>query len=185
MAFITTSVHNVDADDMDKLRHLLDYLSATQNRGIVLRVGDIMTVRAFTDASYGVHQSSVKSNTGCAIVLGEARVMSAYSSKQKIVTKSSTEAELVASPDSAAQATHLKNCMEKQIYFVGLVVIYQNSLNCMALIKRGELGSERSHNNNIRQFCVAEKVADDDVVIEHINTDLMHANVLAKQVQGA
>jgi hypothetical protein len=32
---------------------------------------------------------------------------------------------------------------------------------------------------------VAEKVADEDVVIEHLSTDLMHANVLTKPVQGA
>jgi hypothetical protein len=32
---------------------------------------------------------------------------------------------------------------------------------------------------------VAEKVADEDVVIEHLNTDLMHANLLTKPVQGA
>ena len=68
----------------------------------MLRVGGIMTVRAFIDASYGVHQASEKSHTGCAIVLGEAGVLSARSSKQKLVTKSSTEADFVGLSDSAA-----------------------------------------------------------------------------------
>ncbi len=56
VAFLTTRVHDVDADGTNMLRRLLGYLRATKNRGIVLRVGDIMTVRAFIDASYGVHQ---------------------------------------------------------------------------------------------------------------------------------
>ncbi len=47
-------------------------------------------------------------------------------SKQTIVTKSSTEAVLVGLSDSAAQATHLKNFVEKQGYSVGWVVIYQD-----------------------------------------------------------
>ncbi len=72
VTFLTAWVH--DVDDMKKLRHLLDYLRTTKNRGIVLRVGDKMTVRAFINASYRVHQSSGKSHTGCHTVLGGARV---------------------------------------------------------------------------------------------------------------
>ena len=185
VAFLTTRVHDVDADDMGKLKRLLGYLRATPNRGVVLRVGNIMTVRAFIDASYGVHASSGKSHTGCAIVLGEAGVLSARSSKQKIVTKSSTEAELVGLSDSAAQAIHLKNCVSEQGYSVGPVVIYQDNLSCMALMKRGGPGSERSRHINIRHFWVAERVTNGDVVIEHLSTNLMHANVLTKPVQGA
>jgi len=40
-----------------------------------------MTIRAFIDASYGVHQSIEKSYTGCAVVLGEAGVLSTCFSK--------------------------------------------------------------------------------------------------------
>ena len=54
-----------------------------------------MVVKAYIDAAYGVHQDSGKSHTGCAVVLGEAGPTFAKSAKQKIVTKSSTEAELV------------------------------------------------------------------------------------------
>jgi hypothetical protein len=89
---LTTRVRDVGANDMGKLRRLLGYLRATPNRGIVLHVGDIMTVRALIDASYGVHQSGKRSNTGCVTVIGETRVLSAHFSKQKIVTKSSSEA---------------------------------------------------------------------------------------------
>ncbi len=88
---MATRVHAVDEDDIGKLKHVFGYLRATSNRGIVLDVWGIMTVRAFIDASYGVHQVSGKSHTGCAIVLDEVGVMSARSSKQKIVTKFSAE----------------------------------------------------------------------------------------------
>ncbi len=64
------------------------------------------------------------------------------------------------------------------------MVIYQDNLSYMVLVKLGVPGSERSHHINIRHFWVAEKVADKDVVNEHLSTDLMHANVIAKPVQG-
>ena len=93
-----------------KLKRLLGYLRATPNRGVVLRMEGIIIVRAFID---GVHASSGRSHTGCTIVLGEARVLSSRSSKQKILTKSITEAHLDGLSDSAAHAIHLKNCVSE------------------------------------------------------------------------
>ena len=55
----------------------------------------------------------------------------------------------------------------------------------MALMKRGRPGSERPCHINSRHFWVAEKVTDEDVVIKLLSTDIMHANVLTKHVQGA
>ena len=105
---------------MGKLKRVLGYLRATSNRGIVLRVGGIMTVRALIDAFYGVHQASKKSHAGFVIVLGEAGVLSDRSSKENIVTKSSTEAKLVGLSDSTAQAIHHTIFLEKQGYSVVL-----------------------------------------------------------------
>jgi hypothetical protein len=185
VGFLTTRVHAVDADDMAKLRRLLGYLLATRDRGIVLRVGEHMRVRAYIDAAYGVHQESGKSHTGCAIVLGAAGTVLAKSAKQKIVTKSSTEAELVGLSDTASLAIHLRNFVRAQGYDTGPAIIYQDNLSTMALMKRGGPGTERSRHINIRHFWVHEKVADGEIAIEHLGTELMHANALTKPVQGA
>jgi hypothetical protein len=112
-------------------------------------------------------------------------VIAARSSKQNIVTKSNTEAELVGLSDSVAQAIHLKKFVIGQSYSIGPVVVYQDNLSCMALMKRGGPGSERSRHINIRHFWVAERVVAEEVVIEHLSTDLMYANALTKPVQGA
>jgi len=55
VAFLTTRAHDVDEEDMGKLKRVFVYLRATSNRGIVIRAGGSMIVRAFIDASYGVH----------------------------------------------------------------------------------------------------------------------------------
>jgi hypothetical protein len=170
---------------MEKLKRLLGYVLGTRDRGIVLRIGESMIVKVYIDAAYGVHQDSGKSHTGCAIVLGEAGPLYAKSGKQKIVTKSSTEAELVGLSDSASQAIHLRNFVTSQGYDVGPAIIYQDNLSTMALMKRGGPGSERSRHINIRQFWVSEKVDDGEVLIEHLGTADMFANVLTKPVQGA
>ena len=144
-----------------------------------------MTVKAYIDAAYGVHQDSGKSHTGCVIVLGAGGPLLAKSSKQKIVTKSSTEAELVGLSDTATLAIHLRNFVLDQGYEIGPAVVYQDNMSCMALMKRGGPGSERSRHINIRHFWLSERVDKGEVVIEHLGTEEMFANVLTKPVQGA
>jgi hypothetical protein len=89
VAFLSTRINGCNIDDLAKLRRLLGCIGHTRTRGIVLRIGRTMVVKAFIDAAYGVHQDSGKSHTGCAIVLGESGPIFAKS------CKSSTEAEVV------------------------------------------------------------------------------------------
>jgi hypothetical protein len=185
VAFLSTRVTMTDIDDLAKLRRLLGYIRYSHTRGIVLRVGDTMVVRAFIDAAYGVHQDSGKSHTGCAIVLGEAGPIFAKSAKQKIVTKSSTEAELVGLSDTASQAIHLRNLIIAQGYDLKPAVIFQDNMSCMALIKRGGPVSERSRHIHIRYFWLTERVTQEEVTVKHLGTEDMFANILTKPVQGA
>jgi hypothetical protein len=185
VSFLSTRVKVCDVDDMSKLRRLLGYILGTRHRGIILCIGEQMTVKAYIDAAYGVHQDSGKSHTGCVIVLGACGPLLAKSSKQKIVTKSSTEAELVGLSDTATLAIHLRNFVLDQGYEIGPAVVYQDNMSCMALMKRGGPGSERSRHINIRHFWLKERVAKGEVIIEHLGTEKMFANVLTKPVQGA
>jgi hypothetical protein len=143
-----------------------------------------MEVHAFIDAAYGVHTESGKSHAGCVIVLGQAGPVYCQSTKQKIVTKSSTEAELVALSDMASQALHVRNFLISQGYDIGPVVIHQDNMSCMALVKRGSPASGRSRHIDIRYFWLKERLDSNEVRIEHLETGLMFANLLTKPVQG-
>eukprot|EP01034_Spumella_vulgaris_P043741 gene43741-54354_t len=184
VSFLTTRIHACDEDDMGKLRRLLGYIRGTKERGITLRIGESMTVKAYIDAAYGVHLESGRSHTGCAIVLGDAGPLFAKSAKQKNVTKSSTEAEIVGLSDTASQAIHLRNFVIAQGYETGPAVIYQDNMSCMALMKRGGPSSERSRHISIRHFWVKERVDGGEITIEHLGTADMFANALTKPVQG-
>ena len=183
VSFLTTRALVCDMDDMAKLHRVLGYLKKTRDRGIVLRIGEFISVEAYIDAAYGVHTSSGKSHTGCAIILGSGPVF-VKSTKQKIVSKSSTEAELIALSDSASQAVWVANFIYSQGYDVGPVVLHQDNMSCMALVKRGSPASERSRHIDIRYFWVKQLVDGKAAVVKHLATELMHANVLTKAVQG-
>ena len=86
-------------------------------------------VSTYIDAAYGVHTTSGRSHTGCTITLGRGPVH-IKSSKQKTVTKSSTEAELMGLSDMAGQAIHLRNFVIAQGYTLGPAILYQDNMSC-------------------------------------------------------
>jgi hypothetical protein len=185
VAFLTTRVQVCDKDDLGKLTRLLGYLVGTPHRGIVLRVGESVSVSAYIDAAYGVHTASGKSHTGCTIFVGLGGSVYSKSGKQKIVTKSSTEAELVALSDTASVALFLRNFVAAQGYETGPAILYQDNMSTMALMKRGGPASERSRHIDIRHFWLKEREAMGEVKIVHMPTEEMVANVLTKPLQGA
>jgi hypothetical protein len=185
VAFLTTRAQHPDSDDMAKLRRVLGYVAATRHRGIVIKFGDSPQVHGYIDAAYGVHSDSRKSHTGCAVIIGHGGPVHVKSAKQKIVTKASTEAELVGLSDSAGSVIHCRNFLLAQGLSLGPAILHQDNQSTMALVKRGRACSERTRHIDIRYFWIKERVDAGEVIIQYLKTTDMHANALTKPVQGA
>ena len=135
------------------------------------------------DASYSVH-SDGRSHTGSCVVIGNIGAVHSRSSKQMIVTKSSTEAELVGLSDSANQGIFIRIFLIAQGYKMEPVTIYQDNQSCMALVERGRSGAERTRHIQIRYFWVKERVVIGEVRVEYLRSEDMYVNVLTKPLQG-
>ena len=184
VSFLTSRVGVYDIDDLGKVRRLLGYIRKTRTAGVCFRIGSDMIIRVYVDAAYGVHIHDGKSHSGAYTVLGAGGPLEAKSGKQKNVTKSSTEAELVALSDHAGRGINLRNFLAGQGYGVVPVIIYQDNLSCMAIMARGGPTSERSRHINIRYFWLCERIKLGEVTLVHRATNLMYANVLTKPLQG-
>ena len=185
VAYLATRVTKCTEDDLEKLKRVLRYVANTREKGVVLRPGVMgICVRVYVDAAYGVH-SDGKSHSGSCIVIGDVGPVHCKSSKQSIVTKSSTEAELVALSDSANQGLYLRNFLKEQGHSMGPVIIYQDNTSCMALVGRGRSGAERTRHIGIRYFWLRERIETGEAVVEHKGTKEMYANILTKPLQGS
>ena len=185
IAFLATRVTKCTEDDLEKLRRVLRYIAGTRDNGVVFRPGVLgICVRVYVDAAYGVHADG-KSHTGSCVAIGDVGSVHCKSSKQSIVTKSSTEAELVALSDSANQGLYLRNFLKDQGYKMGPIVIYQDNTSCMALVDRGRSGAERTRHIGIKYFWLSERVTRGEAEVGHKGTKEMYANLLTKPLQGA
>ncbi len=96
----------------------------------------ILQVTAYMDASFASHYDS-KSHTGVAVFIGGAMVFAA-SQKQKCITKSPTESELVGLMDNVSFIELFEEffCFithtEKQFH-----LIYQDSTSVILLVTKG------------------------------------------------
>ena len=83
-----------------------------------------MVLFAYIDASYGTHPDG-KSHTGVCMLLGKGAFY-VQSCKQKIVSKSSTEAEIVAVSDGISEVIWARNFLLGQGVQLGPDAIHSN-----------------------------------------------------------
>ena len=185
VAYLATRVTRCSVDDLAKLERLLKYVNETKDRGVVFEAGTKgIVVSVLIDAAYGVHPDG-RSHTGSCVVVGMRGAVHSKSAKQQIVTKSSTEAELVALSDSTNQALHLRHFIIGQGHACGPVTVYQDNMSCMSLIERGRSAAERTRHIAIRYFWLKERVDQGEARVRHLGTKEMYANLLTKPLQGA
>ena len=150
VAFLCTRVREPTSDDESKLTRVIRYLRGTKDLTLQLRANNLNIVKLWVDGAFAVHEG-MKSHTGGVMLLGKGSAYSA-SRKQKINTKSSTEAELVAIDDVLPQALWTKYFLEGQGYGTN-TIMYEDNQSTMRLAQNGKLSSgQRTRHINIRYF---------------------------------
>jgi hypothetical protein len=96
VAFLCSRAGKYTTEDLAKFDKAIQFLSTYEHTGLTLHhQGDNPVINVYVDASHGIHANG-KSHTGCVISLGDRATIYTKSAKQKLVSKSSTEAELIA-----------------------------------------------------------------------------------------
>jgi hypothetical protein len=183
VAFLTTRVSLPTVQDRDKLDKCLKYLRRTIDKTLILDASG-GRVTASVDSAYGVH-SDAKSHTGACISLGRG-VVFATSVKQRIVTKSSTEAEIVAVSDALSQILWTKHFLDALGWNVdSAIVLDQDNKSAILAEENGRNNSNsRMKHVKIRYFFIKQYVDDGEIIIRYMPTENITADVLTKPLQG-
>jgi len=94
------------------------------------------------DAADGVHHDS-KSHSGMIVTTGE-RALLAVSTKQKCISKSSTDSELIAVTDLIGQSMDLRKVAEEIIVEKIELIIYQDNESIITVMRNGTVGTRSS-----------------------------------------
>jgi hypothetical protein len=183
VAFLTTRVQKPTNEDWEKLIRMLRFLRQTCEDRLTLQADGSKTVKWMVDASYGVHPD-FKSHTGATMTMGKGAITS-ISRKQKMNTRSSTEAELVAAADVVGSIVWTKLFLEAQGYPIAENILYQDNRSAILLETNGrQSAGKRSRHLNIRLFFVADQQEKGNLSIEFCPTDMMTGDYMTKPVHG-
>jgi hypothetical protein len=119
--FLCTRVKAPTTDDERKLEQVLGYLQLTKAWSKVFDKSPIERVCTYIDASFAIHPDG-KSQSGCTVLLGNTLVHETCR-KQKIITRNSTEAELVALSDHIQEGELIKGFLHDMEVLCGIEIL--------------------------------------------------------------
>jgi hypothetical protein len=162
---------------------MLQYLNRTIDMVLTLSTTGTTVIKWWVDAAYAVHKN-MRSHTGGCMMMGRGMVKS-KSTKQKLNTKSSTEAELVRASDLSPFIIWSKYFLQEQGWDIRQNILYQDNQSAMRMEQNGILSSsQRTRHINIRYFFIKDRVDKGELEVLYCPTDRMIADFFTKPLQG-
>lgn len=141
------------------------------------------TLIGFADANYGENRIDRKSNSGFVFKLNGG-VVSWTCRKQKCVSLSSTEAELISLCEAIKEAIWLQNILfDLKRSENKPTTIYEDNQSCIKLIKNQKV-SNRSKHIDIKYFYIKDLIEKNSIAIKYCPSDNMLADILTKPIQS-
>ena len=183
VAVLCTRVKKPNQDDWNKLVRLMKYCNGTQNDKLILSADNLHIIKWYVDSAFAVHPD-FKSHTGAVMTYGGGAAQS-ISRKQKLNTRSSTEAELVGTDDVSIMILWTKLFMEAQGFKIDNNILYQDNKSTMLLLNNGKRSSsQRTRAFNIRYFFLTDQIEKNHLAVEYCSTTKMVADYMSKPLQG-
>ena len=142
-------------------------------------------MRWHIDAAFAVHPDFKSQSGGMAMLHPEGGAISAGSTRQKLNTRSSTIAELVAVDDFLAKMLWLKKILHGLGYTLHKNILLQDNTSTILMAKNGRscLG-KRNRAIDVRYFAIKDSIDKGDIEITHVGTNFMVADYFSKCLQG-
>ena len=162
----------------------MEYLRGTLHYKNILGADNLKKLRTWVDASYAVHPD-MKSHTGGVMLFGTGGFI-CKSSKQKLNTKSSTEAEVVGASDYVPNTLWTQMFLAEQGYQLEENIFAQDNESAMRLEKNGRMSAgQKSRHIDIRYFWIKDQVEANKIEIQHCPTlEMLVDFFFTKPLQG-
>lgn len=132
-----------DEDDYKKLVRVVKYLdSSVDVPSLVLVADESGQICWWVNASYAVHNDMKSHNTGGMMSMGKGSIYSTLT-KQKLVTRSSTEAEIVAVHDVMPQLIWMVHFLTGQGININESILYPDNMSSILFEKNGRSSSTK------------------------------------------
>jgi hypothetical protein len=174
-------------NDMSKLKKIIGFMLGTIHDGIKFRRAGEIDIHMFVDASFNIHDDC-RSHTGYCIFVdrsGSAAVL-CRSIKQKSVSNSSTEAEIIALHDGVLHLLWILDIYKELGHQTeGAVQIYEDNQAVIQLSKDAPVNYKgKAKFIKRKYFSVHEHLDNGTVQLVHVGTNDQIADFFTKSLMG-
>ena len=151
---------------------------------LILSADGSHILKWWIDAAFAVHPN-MRGHSGGGLSMGRGFPI-VGSTKQKLNTRSSTEAEIVGVDDFMPAVCWSRYFMEAQSYLIKDNIALQDNKSSILLEKNGKASSsKRTKHINIRYFFITDRVNKKEVSVVWCPTGDMIGDYATKPLQGA
>ena len=172
---------NPGFDHWTAAKKVMRYLQGTKDLMFTYKHSDQFEIVGYSDSDFMGCIDSMKSTFGYVFMLAGGAV-SWKSAKQTITASSTMEAEFIACHEATSQAIWLRNFIEGLQIMDSIsrpIMVYCDNSTAVFFSKNNKCSS-KSKNIELKFHVVRERIQQQKVSMEHINTDLMRADPLTK-----
>ena len=135
----------------------MEFLRATIKDVLTLEASNYGKIKWHLDAAFGVH-NDYKSQSGPVVTLGKGCIQS-ISTKQKVNSRSSTEAELISMDDILSKVIWTKLFMNEQGCKIFENTVYRDNTSAMKMEINGKTSSgKRTRHLEIKYFYITDLI---------------------------
>ena len=183
IAFLASRTVHANQQDMRKLYDTLDWLYYNRDGGLLIEhhPEDDMQIYTWADASDNCH-SDARGHTGIYMSIGKTHgsPVMYISKKQNLVTKSSTESELIAVYLAIPHAQWAREALTEWGYDQQHAILFQDNISTIVISHRGNKPFSKSGHINRRYMIAQQHIEDGTLVMPHCPTDKMLPDPLTK-----
>lgn len=190
ISYLASHVHNIHKYDIKQLDELYKYIFGTKQLQICLHP-ESMNLVAYADASYGSHVRDSFSQSGIIVSFGEIKhgytgIITASSTKQKHIVKSSFESELMSIDKVTDELIWTRKLLEELgISQTKPSIIYNDNKSTITSIHKGTSSFKQTKHINTKYFYIREHIQNNQINLQYIETENNLADFLTKPLQGS
>ena len=187
--YLATRQAHPKKGDYKKALRVLRYMHTMSEKAMhIYGMGKNPYIYVYTDAAFDVYRDSV-SQSGKTIFIGDAGgAVYCHSNKQKCVTRSSTESEIVAAGDAMDIAQFYRMILEELGFNNTKVIHYQDNMSCISLVDSGCYAYDKKERHIVRKINFMHEYfenPENNASMVWCPTHWMIADLMTKDLHGA
>ena len=183
ISFLSSRVLHSTVEDESKLRKVFKYLNNNEKISINYTGGGNNQIIAYGDAAYLVHQDC-ESRTGTVLMMNDGIILG-RSSKQKLISKSSTEAELIANAETMTDIVICMNFLDNQEITQNSIKCYTDNVSITHILKKYTNQYRNTKHINHKYFYTKQFIDTGQVELLWKSNSYIIADLLTKPVLGS